>query len=135
MRGASILCMILFIIAIGCNSKIIKQIPLSLDPSLCESYPEKEFLPVANEKYSSVQRFHEVFYQAKRSKVGQIDVLFLIDTTGTISHCAVENSTLNDPDFEAQLLTRLKRWRLPAQSVFNSDVDCFSFRYTFIFGR
>jgi hypothetical protein len=136
MQKAFITILFSAILIASCTKQVVKtSTVMPIDTTQCEKYPERDFLPVANNNVPNVLRFHDNFYQTKRPRYGQVDALFQIDTGGVVTACAINTSTLNDLEFEDQLITKLKRWRFPSQTASRDYVDCFTFTYSIIFGR
>ncbi|GEM_PF-2511883 len=71
-----------------------------------------------NKKQSLVSMLYEERLKINPSLEGKVTVIMVIEEDGTVSNVSIlrSESTLDDPDFTAELLRRIKRWIFPPSS-------------------
>jgi protein TonB len=71
-----------------------------------------------NKKQSLVSMLYEERLKSNPSLEGKVTVVMVIEEDGTVSSASIIRSetTLDDPDFTAELLRRIKRWIFPPSS-------------------
>ncbi|MDB5047671.1 MAG: putative abductin-like protein [Fibrobacteres bacterium] len=68
-----------------------------------------------NKKQSMVSMLYEERLKSNPALEGKVTVIIVIEEDGTVSNVSILRSetTLDDPDFTAELLRRIKRWIFP----------------------
>ncbi|MDQ2999787.1 MAG: TonB family protein [Fibrobacterota bacterium] len=68
-----------------------------------------------NKKQSMVSMLYEERLKSNPTLEGKVTVVMVIEEDGTVSSTSIlrSESTLDDPDFTAELLRRIKRWVFP----------------------
>jgi TonB family protein len=71
-----------------------------------------------NKKQSMVSMLYEERLKSNPALEGKVTVVMVIEEDGTVSTASILRSetTLDDPDFTAELLRRIKRWIFPPSS-------------------
>ncbi len=71
-----------------------------------------------SKKQSMVSMLYEERLKSNPALEGKVSVLIVIEEDGTVSNVSILRSetTLDDPDFTAELLRRIKRWIFPPSS-------------------
>jgi protein TonB len=71
-----------------------------------------------NKKQSQVSMLYEERLKSNPTLEGKVTVIMVIEEDGTVSTASILRSetTLDDPDFTAELLRRIKRWIFPPSS-------------------
>ena len=71
-----------------------------------------------SKKQAMVSLLYEERLKSNPTLEGKVSVLIVIEEDGTVSNVSImrSESTLDDPDFTAELLRRIKRWIFPPSS-------------------
>ena len=63
--------------------------------------------------FAEIKFCYEQSLQQKPDLAGKVVVLFIIDASGSVSEANVAEATLEDPNVESCVLSRIRRWKFP----------------------
>jgi TonB family protein len=80
--------------------------------------PASEVASFISKKQATVSMLYEERLKSNPTLEGKLTVVMVIEEDGTVSAVSIlrSESTLDDPDFSAELLRRIKRWIFPPSS-------------------